>query len=38
MREYGELKRRLAAVYGADRDGYTNAKGSFIRALEPCCR
>jgi GrpB-like predicted nucleotidyltransferase (UPF0157 family) len=34
MREYGQLKRHLAAVYGADRDGYTNAKG----LVHPCAR
>lgn len=37
-REYGELKRRLAAAYGTDRDGYTNAKTAFIVAIEPTCR
>jgi hypothetical protein len=31
------LKRRLAAAFGADRDGYTAAKSSFIRAIEPSC-
>jgi GrpB-like predicted nucleotidyltransferase (UPF0157 family) len=36
--DYGELKRRLAATYGADRDGYTNAKSAFIGAIEPNCR
>jgi GrpB-like predicted nucleotidyltransferase (UPF0157 family) len=29
---YGALKQRLAAEYGADRDGYTQAKTSFIEA------
>jgi GrpB-like predicted nucleotidyltransferase (UPF0157 family) len=38
MREYGELKRRLAREYGADRDGYTNAKSAFIVSIEPNCR
>jgi GrpB-like predicted nucleotidyltransferase (UPF0157 family) len=33
-RDYCALKRRLAAEYGADRDGYTDAKGPFIRAIE----
>ena len=28
--EYETLKRDLAARYGDDRDGYTNAKGSFV--------
>lgn len=27
---YGELKRQLADAYGADRDGYTEAKSEFI--------
>jgi GrpB-like predicted nucleotidyltransferase (UPF0157 family) len=30
-REYASLKRRLAAGFGQDRDGYTEAKGEFIR-------
>lgn len=34
VREYGELKRRLAAAYGSDRDGYTNAKTAFVRSIE----
>jgi GrpB-like predicted nucleotidyltransferase (UPF0157 family) len=38
MREYGELKRRLAIEYGTDRDGYTNAKSTFIGSIEPNCR
>lgn len=33
-RAYGDLKRRLARAYGADWDGYTDAKGPFIRSLE----
>jgi GrpB-like predicted nucleotidyltransferase (UPF0157 family) len=37
-REYGELKQRLAREYGADRDGYTNAKSAFIGSIEPNCR
>ncbi len=32
--EYAALKRRLAAEYGADRVGYTEAKTAFIRAVE----
>jgi GrpB-like predicted nucleotidyltransferase (UPF0157 family) len=36
--EYGELKRQLAMEYGADRDGYTNAKSAFIGSIEPNCR
>ena len=30
--EYARLKRGLAARFGDDRDGYTDAKGEFIRA------
>ncbi len=30
-REYGALKRRLLKEYERDRDGYTNAKGEFIK-------
>jgi GrpB-like predicted nucleotidyltransferase (UPF0157 family) len=30
--EYGELKRRLAEEFRHDREGYTEAKGEFIRA------
>jgi GrpB-like predicted nucleotidyltransferase (UPF0157 family) len=30
--EYETLKRELAAHYRDDRDGYTNAKGSFVTA------
>jgi len=33
-REYESLKQELAARYGADREGYTEAKTAFIRALE----
>jgi GrpB-like predicted nucleotidyltransferase (UPF0157 family) len=33
-REYCALKRALAAAYGADRDGYTAAKTTFVRAVE----
>jgi GrpB-like predicted nucleotidyltransferase (UPF0157 family) len=33
-RDYYELKLKLAAQYGADRDGYTNAKTEFIRSIE----
>lgn len=36
-REYGDLKRRLAVAYGADRDGYTNAKSAFVRSIEASC-
>lgn len=36
-RDYGDLKRRLAVAYGADRDGYTNAKHAFIGSIEPSC-
>jgi GrpB-like predicted nucleotidyltransferase (UPF0157 family) len=32
--EYAALKRRLAAQYGADRAGYTEAKTEFIRRIE----
>jgi GrpB-like predicted nucleotidyltransferase (UPF0157 family) len=31
--EYGRLKRRLAARFGRDRDGYCEAKTGFIRAV-----
>jgi Uncharacterized conserved protein len=31
--EYGELKRRLFADFEHDRDGYTEAKGEFIREI-----
>ena len=30
-RRYGDLKRRLAAEYAADREAYTEAKGEFVR-------
>lgn len=33
-REYGDLKRHLAVTYGADRDGYTQAKSAFVRSIE----
>lgn len=32
--EYAALKRRLAAQYGADREGYTEAKTEFITRIE----
>ena len=32
--EYAALKRRLAAEYGSDRDGYTEAKTEFITRVE----
>ncbi len=32
--EYAALKRRLAAEYGSDREGYTEAKTEFIRRIE----
>lgn len=32
-REYFELKKKLAAKYGTDRDGYTDAKTRFITAV-----
>ena len=31
MREYGEMKKRLAAQFGRDRTGYTEAKSAFIQ-------
>ncbi len=31
--EYGALKARLARAFGTDREGYTDAKGSFIEAV-----
>jgi GrpB-like predicted nucleotidyltransferase (UPF0157 family) len=33
-REYYELKVKLAAQHGADRDGYTDAKTAFIKSVE----
>jgi GrpB-like predicted nucleotidyltransferase (UPF0157 family) len=33
-REYASLKRRLAAQYGNDRDGYTEGKTEFITSIE----
>ncbi len=32
--EYAALKRRLAAEYGSDREGYTEAKTGFITRIE----
>lgn len=32
-REYADLKRRLAAEYGDDGRGYTDAKGPFIESI-----
>ncbi len=32
--EYAALKRRLAAEYGSDREGYTEAKSEFIKRIE----
>jgi GrpB-like predicted nucleotidyltransferase (UPF0157 family) len=37
-REYDALKRRLAAQYGQDREGYTDAKSDFIRRIEAKAR
>lgn len=37
-RRYHELKARLAARYGADREGYTEAKTEFIRSCEERAR
>jgi len=31
--QYYELKKKLAAKYGSDRDGYTDAKTSFIESV-----
>ena len=31
--QYYELKKELAAKYGSDRIGYTNAKTSFIKSV-----
>jgi len=31
--QYYELKKELAAKYGSDREGYTNAKTSFIKSV-----
>src|SRR5574337_1417446 len=33
LREYADLKRRLAAEYGDDGRGYTDAKGPFIESI-----
>jgi len=35
---YERLKRRLAAEYGSDRVGYTDAKTEFIRSIEEAAR
>lgn len=35
---YARLKRELAARFGADREGYTNSKGPFIRSIEERAR
>jgi GrpB-like predicted nucleotidyltransferase (UPF0157 family) len=32
-RQYCELKRKLASEYGSDREGYTEAKTSFIESV-----
>lgn len=32
-REYFKLKKRLATKYGSDREGYTEAKTSFIKSI-----
>ncbi|MHB0874462.1 MAG: GrpB family protein [Anaerolineae bacterium] len=32
--EYDRLKRELAARFGRDRDGYTNAKSDFVKDIE----
>ncbi len=37
-REYARLKRELAARFGADRVGYTNAKTGFITGIEAKAR
>ena len=34
VRRYADLKRDLAAKFGADRAGYTDAKTAFIREIE----
>ena len=36
--EYEELKREMAGRFGGDRDGYTEAKTSFIRSVEEKAR
>ena len=33
-RQYADLKRGLAARFGSDREGYTEAKTEFVRATE----
>ena len=37
-RQYHELKKKLAGRYGADRNGYTDAKTSFITSVEDQAR
>lgn len=37
-KEYGELKRRLLKKFEFDRDGYTAAKGDFIRRITALAR
>ena len=32
-RQYCELKKKLASEYGSDREGYTEAKTSFIESI-----
>ncbi len=34
MARYEALKRELAARFGSDREGYTDAKTDFIRSIE----
>jgi len=34
VRQYAELKQRLAVEHGTDMDGYTDAKSEFIRGIE----
>jgi GrpB-like predicted nucleotidyltransferase (UPF0157 family) len=37
-RQYAQVKRRLAAQFGSDREGYTEAKSGFIQDIEERAR
>ena len=37
-RQYADLKRGLAERFGSDREGYTDAKTAFVRAIEAKAR
>ncbi|WP_420852159.1 GrpB family protein [Paenibacillus hamazuiensis] len=38
VKEYGELKRKLAEQYDSDPDGYTRAKTAFIQRVHDLAR